>query len=82
MKSTKSPVVETILKFLPKLPFIEISKGINFSVEVEKTPPNDIELLAKSPDGTIHLCNWREAYDIFTVQDKTDDSHDWQWKLI
>ncbi|MCK9417193.1 hypothetical protein M0Q97_11125 [Candidatus Dojkabacteria bacterium] len=48
----------------------------------EKTPPNDIEVLAKSPKGIIHLCNWREAYDIFTVQDKTDDSHDWQWKLI
>ncbi len=48
----------------------------------EQTPPNSVELLAKSPSGCVHLCNWREAYSIFTVQAKSESSYDWQWKLI
>lgn len=48
----------------------------------EETPPNDIDLLAKAPDGTIHLTNWRPAYDIFSCQCKSDSTFDWQWKLV
>jgi hypothetical protein len=45
-------------------------------------PPRDIELLAKSPSGTIHICQWRPEYDIFTCQTKIEKSWNWEWKLI
>lgn len=48
----------------------------------EQTPPIDIEILAKAPDGTIHLTSWRSAYDIFSCQCKNEDSSNWQWKFI
>ena len=48
----------------------------------EQEPPHDIELLAKSPTGTIHQCHWRPAYNIFTCQSKSESSWDWSWKLI
>ena len=48
----------------------------------EETPPNDVELLAKAPDGTIHLTSWRTAYDIFSCQCKSESAFDWQWKLV
>jgi hypothetical protein len=48
----------------------------------DKTPPDDVELLAKAPDGTIHLTNWRPAYDIFCCQSKEEDAYDWEWKLV
>jgi hypothetical protein len=48
----------------------------------EKTPPNGVELLAKSPDGTVHLTSWRPAHDIFCCQCKSESAFDWQWKLL
>ena len=48
----------------------------------DETPPIHIELLVKSPDGIVHLSSWREAYQIFTCQDKSESSLDWQWKTI
>lgn len=48
----------------------------------EETPPNDIELLAKAPNGTIHLTSWRPGYDIFCCQCKNESAFDWQWKLV
>lgn len=48
----------------------------------DKTPPILVELLAKAPDGTIHLTTWRPAYDIFCCQSKGEGSNDWQWKLV
>jgi hypothetical protein len=48
----------------------------------EKTPPKNIELLAKAPDGTIHLTSWRTAWDIFCCQCKGESAFDWQWKLV
>lgn len=48
----------------------------------EQTPPKNIDLLAKCPEGHIHICNWREAYNIFTVQTKDESSFDWQWMEI
>lgn len=39
---------------------------INEFVSVsEQEPPKDIELLVKSPSGTIYLSNWRPSYSIF-----------------
>lgn len=51
------------------------------SVSVQE-PPKQIELLVKSPEGIICLANWREAYNIFTCQDKREGSYDWQWMEI
>jgi hypothetical protein len=48
----------------------------------EQEPPHNTELLAKSPTGTVHLCGWRPAYNIFTCQDKSESSWNWSWKLI
>ena len=48
----------------------------------DKEPPHNVELLAKSPTGIIHLCSWRSAYNIFTCQVKSETSLDWQWKLV
>jgi len=49
---------------------------------LKKKPPKDIEILAKNPNGVIYLTNWRESYDIFTVQEKSEDSSEWTWKYI
>ena len=48
----------------------------------EQTPPSNIELLVKSPDGIVHLANWRESYNIFTCQNKDESSYDWQYTKI
>jgi hypothetical protein len=48
----------------------------------EQEPPHNTELLVKSPSGTLHLCSWRPAYNIFTVQTKSESSYDWQWMHI
>ncbi|MFW6130534.1 MAG: hypothetical protein ACOC56_05055 [Atribacterota bacterium] len=48
----------------------------------EETPPNDVELLAKAPDGTIHLTSWLPAYGIVCCQRKNESAFDWQWKLV
>ena len=36
-----------------------------FVLVSEEEPPQDIELLVKSPSGTIYLSNWRPSYSIF-----------------
>ena len=48
----------------------------------EETPPSNIELLVQSPEGIIHLSSWRESYNIFTCQVKSESSFDWKWKMI
>lgn len=48
----------------------------------EETPPKEVELLAKCPEGIIHICSWREGYRVFTCQCKKEDSSDWQWIQI
>ena len=48
----------------------------------EETPPTIVELLVKSPNGVIYLSNWRESYDIFCCQEKSESSFDWKWKTI
>jgi hypothetical protein len=48
----------------------------------EETPPSNIELLVQSPKGIVHLSSWREAYDIFSCQAKSESSFDWKWKMI
>jgi len=48
----------------------------------ELEPPKHIELLVKSPEDVIHLTSWRDGYKIFTCQNKSESSYDWQWKQI
>jgi hypothetical protein len=48
----------------------------------EKEPPNNIEIIAKSPSGILHLTNWRTEYGIFMCMGKSEDINDWQWKFI
>jgi hypothetical protein len=48
----------------------------------EETPPSNIELLVQSPEGIVHLSSWREAYDIFSCQAKSESSYNWKWKTI
>ena len=48
----------------------------------EETPPNNIELLVQSPEGIVHLSNWRESYNIFSCQAKSESSYNWKWKTI
>jgi hypothetical protein len=48
----------------------------------EETPPSNIELLAESPSGIIHLTDWRAGYQIFSCQAKSESSDDWKWKTI
>jgi hypothetical protein len=48
----------------------------------EETPPSNIELLAESPDGTVHLTGWRAGYQIFSCQAKSESSDGWKWKTI
>ena len=66
--------------------FIEGAKWqqeqLDWKYVLNETPPEGVELLVKSPNGIIHLANWRGGYNIFTCQDKKDKSWDWQWKLI
>jgi hypothetical protein len=49
---------------------------------IDETPPKNIELLAKSPTGVIHLTSWREAYSIFSCQCKGESTYGWSWKNI
>lgn len=54
----------------------------NWKFVSDITPPLHQDVLVKSPEGVVHICSWRTAYNIFTVQGKTESSYDWQWKLI
>jgi len=48
----------------------------------EETPPIHVELLVKSPEGIVHLSSWRESYNIFSCQAKSESSLNWKWKTI
>jgi len=63
---------------------LELSKTtINSWINVkDQEPPIDREVLVKSPEGVVHLCSWRAAYNIFTVQGKSESSMNWKWKII
>lgn len=54
----------------------------DFILVSDETPPKNIEILAKSPSGTIHLTSWRDAYDIFCCQCKRESTYGWSWKHI
>lgn len=60
----------------------EQKQNNGFILVSEEEPPQDIELLVKSPSGTIHLSNWRPSYSIFSCQDKSESCSGWSWKLI
>lgn len=59
----------------------ELFKPKWISVE-EQIPPQNIKLLVKSPEGIMHLTNWREYYNIFSCQAKTESSNNWSWMKI
>ncbi len=93
--NTVKDMKEQILKIAEQLKYDEITTDYAQSLLLglfgvsgswvyvnEKTPPNDIELLAKSPDGTIHLTSWRPAYNIFSCQSKKESTFNWQWKMV
>ena len=48
----------------------------------EETPPTSVELLVKSPNGIIYLSSWRESYQIFSCQEKSEASLNWKWRTI
>lgn len=48
----------------------------------EQEPPSGVEVLAKSPEGLIHLINWRPAYKIFACQNKEESAYGWFWKTV
>lgn len=53
--------------------FIPVSKQV---------PPANVELLVKSPNGTIYISSWRHGYNIFSCQSKDEISFNWGWKFI
>jgi len=54
--------------------YVDVLETYAWKLVSEITPPKHIDVLAKSPEGIIHLCGWREAYNIFTVQNKSESS--------
>lgn len=55
---------------------------VKFTRVSDQYPPTGVSLLAKDPNGNIHDCNWRPAYNIFTCQDKHDSPLGWSWAVI
>jgi hypothetical protein len=49
---------------------------------MDNEPPLNTEVLAKDPNGNIHLTAWRESYSIFSCQGKREDVYGWVWKNI
>lgn len=56
--------------------------GIQWNKYPESEPPAKGELLVLEPDGTLHLCGWRNAYNVFEVQGKKESPEGWQWAEI
>ena len=61
---------------------IEKFGGIQWNKYPESEPPAKGELLVLEPDGTLHLCGWRNAYNVFEVQGKKESPEGWQWAEI
>lgn len=59
-----------------------MSKQCVFRTVGEKEPPIHKELLVQSPAGENYIASWRKSYQIFTCQNKGEDSYDWKWILI
>jgi hypothetical protein len=60
---------------------LNIKKDNEFTLVSDKEPPHNTELLAKSPNGTLHLTSWRPSYNIFSCQEKRSSTLDWMWRL-
>ena len=71
---------------ISKIDFIEGAKWQQeqdrWKTVSEEIPPSNIELLVESPDGIVHLSSWRESYNIFSCQAKSESSYNWKWKTI
>lgn len=48
----------------------------------DELPPENQELLVLSPAGVFHLASWRPAYNIFTCQNKSENSDDWYYTTL
>lgn len=49
---------------------------------MDNEPPLNTEVLAKDPNGNVHLTTWRGNYNIFSCQGKSEGVYDWVWKNI
>lgn len=61
---------------------LQKQQGIQWNEYPESEPPAKGELLVLEPDGTLHLCGWRNAYNVFEVQGKKESPVGWQWAEI
>lgn len=61
---------------------LKVTETTKWTYVRDEIPPLNTQVLASDCDGTVYLTTWRPAYNIFTCQYKTDNSLDWQWKLI
>jgi len=61
---------------------LQKKQGIPWNDAFLITPPAGEELLVLAPDGALHLCSWRSAYNVFTVQKKYESHEGWQWTRI
>ena len=46
------------------------------------TPAPNRDVVAVSPDNQPYVTTWRKAYEIFSCQSKSEDSHGWKWAYI
>jgi hypothetical protein len=58
------------------------SKQNDWKTVFDETPLNNTQLLVQNPQGIVYLANWREGYQIFDCQAKSESSLDWKWKTI
>jgi hypothetical protein len=70
------------VEFIEQAKEMEKKQQDRWKTVLDETPPSNIELLVQSPRGIIHLASWREGYNIFTCQEKSESSSHWKWKTI
>ena len=49
---------------------------------VETIPDSNRIVVTKSPEEHFDIASWRQAYDIFTCQSKSESSQDWEWVYL
>lgn len=60
-----------------------LQENLNYFRYVKREiPPINTDLLVVSPDGDYYIASWRPSYSIFTCQEKSESSLDWQWKFL
>lgn len=79
-KASQEIADEVLMDVMCKL--VEEVEDSNWKNCDDEYPPNNCEILAKAPNGIIHLTSWRPAYEIFCCQEKREDTYNWKWKYI